>query len=221
MVLDDFQEGVPVLWALSSREDKLVLVKIFEALNEKCGDLHPSWFMSDMATQFFGAWDAVFKAKQTKYIWCNWHVDRAWKEGLKRHVTLKSQQISLYHHLKVMMMETNIAKFRHLLSQFLTLSSTVSTAFTTYFQSKYCSRLEQWAMCYRIGAPMNTNMFKESFHRVLKIAIPTTQTKQKGRLPSIYSLQFQEIRLLSNYARKKKGKAHTVYVTSTRGIKRH
>ena len=34
MVLDDYQEGIPVVWALSNREDKLVLVHILEAIRE-------------------------------------------------------------------------------------------------------------------------------------------------------------------------------------------
>ena len=40
------------MWALSSREDKVALVIIFKALQEKCGNLQAAWFMSDMATQF-------------------------------------------------------------------------------------------------------------------------------------------------------------------------
>ena len=177
MILDDFQEGVPVLWALSSREDKVALIRVFEALKEKCGNLQTDWFMSDMATQFFGAWDCVFEAEKTNYIWCTWHVDRAWKEGLKRHVTNKSQQVDLYHHLKVMMMETNRAQFRQLLSQFLTLSKSIAPSFTHYFQSTYCNHVEQWATCYRLGTPMNTNMF---IHRVLKIVY--LQHKQNRRV---------------------------------------
>ena len=164
MVLDDFQEGIPVLWALPSREDKVALMTIFEALKEKCGNLFAGWFMSDMATQFFGAWDTVFRAEETQYLWCMWHVDRAWKEGLKRHIPNKLQQMDLYHHLKVMMMEKNIAQFRQLLSQFLTLSKSIAPSFSTYFQSTYCTHIQQWATCYRLGTPMNTNMFTESFH---------------------------------------------------------
>ena len=55
MVLDDFQEGIPVAWALSNREDKLVLVHILRAVKEKSGPMHPSWFMSDMAPQYYHA----------------------------------------------------------------------------------------------------------------------------------------------------------------------
>ena len=49
MVLDDYQEGIPVAWALPNREDKFVVIKILQAIKEVCGSLKPSWFMSDMA----------------------------------------------------------------------------------------------------------------------------------------------------------------------------
>ena len=37
MVLDDYQEGISVVWALSNREDKLVLLHILEAIREVMG----------------------------------------------------------------------------------------------------------------------------------------------------------------------------------------
>ena len=59
MVLDDYQEGISVVWALSNREDKLVLLHILEAIREVSGSIKPSWFMSDMAPQYFNAWDQI------------------------------------------------------------------------------------------------------------------------------------------------------------------
>ena len=61
MVLDDFQEGVPVAWALSNREDRFVLIHILTALKEECDQIHPAWFTSDMAPQYFHAWKEVKK----------------------------------------------------------------------------------------------------------------------------------------------------------------
>ena len=41
--------------------------------------------------------------------------------------------------------------------------------FYLYFNSTYCSRVQEWATCYRKCCMANTNMFIESFHRVLKV----------------------------------------------------
>ena len=67
------------------------------------------------------------------------------------------------------LMETNIPTFRKLLAQTLTQCRETAPPFAEYLNSRYCRNLDQWALCYRIGTPMNTNMHIESFHRVLKI----------------------------------------------------
>ena len=136
MVLDDYQEGIPVAWALSTREDSSVLVHILTVLKDICGPLKPSWFMSDMAPQYFNAWEEVFGRNQTKNLWCAWHVDRAWKEGIRRHVPTSAQQKEIYHQLRVLQMETSIPNFRKLLAQFLTLSQRVAPAFAAYFYKR-------------------------------------------------------------------------------------
>ena len=169
MILDGFQEGIPVAWALSNREDKCVLLHILHSVKEKSGPINPQWFMSDMALQYYNAWKEVFTENNTKYLWCAWHVNRAWRDGIKRHFNLIDNQRAVYYQLHVLMMETDKASFRKLLTQFLTLSSSTSPTFTDYFRNIYCSHVEQWAMCHRVGTPMNTNMYSESFHRVLKI----------------------------------------------------
>ena len=169
MVLDDFQEGIPVMWALSNREDKSVLVSILNAIKQRCGEIEARWFMSDMAQQYYTAWKEVFKTESTAFLWCAWHVDRAWRDGLKRHLTERDQQREIYHQLRVLMMETDKAKFTTLLTQFLSLNKACSPIFTEYFKVNYCSHIEKWATCHRVGTPMNTNMFSEAFHRVLKI----------------------------------------------------
>ena len=75
MTLDGFQEGVPVMSA-----------------KRKCGNLKANWFMSDMATQYFGAWSRVLNVENTQYLWCIWHVDHAWKYGLRHYDTQQRDQ---------------------------------------------------------------------------------------------------------------------------------
>ena len=169
MVLDDFQEGIPVMWALSNREDKTVLVTTLSAIKEQCGAIEPGWFMSDIAQQYCNAWKQVFGTGSTTYLWCAWHVERAWKDGIRRYISTRDQQREVYHQLRVLMMETNKAKFTTVLTKFLSMNMSNTPDFAEYFKSNYCSHIEQWATCYRVGTPMNTNMFSEAFHRVLKI----------------------------------------------------
>ena len=168
MVLDKFQKGIPVTWAVSNREDKSTLVCILESLKTKIGTIKPQWFMSDMAPQFFNAWKEVFMEEATKYLWCVWHVDRAWRDGLRRHISDIEQRKKIYHQLRTLMMEKDKRKFTELLTKFFTLNSNFPS-FLDYFRNVYCTHCEQWAICYRIGTHMNTNKYSEAFHRVLKI----------------------------------------------------
>ena len=208
IVLDGFQEGIPIAWALSNHEDKTVLVHILCALKERCGHIIPRWFMSDMAQQYNNAWKEVFEVNNTTYLWCAWHVDRAWRDGLKRYFHEKEQQRDVYHQLRVLMMETDKAKFRTLLTKFLTLYHSNSPAFTEYFNSFYCSHIEQWAMCYRIGTPMNTNMYSESFHRVL--CIYATNTTDKLTISCIFCLKLLGTKPSSNYKSWKRANTHRI-----------
>ena len=70
LVLDSFQEGIPVTWAISNREDKTVLLYILQSLKKRNGIIKPRWFMSDMAPQFFNAWKDIFLEENTRYLWC-------------------------------------------------------------------------------------------------------------------------------------------------------
>ncbi len=50
-MLDDYQEGIPVAFVISSREDKIVLVYSLESIKLSVANSFQSylWFMSDMA----------------------------------------------------------------------------------------------------------------------------------------------------------------------------
>ena len=185
MVIDDFGEGVPVGWGLSNREDTTLLTEMLKAIESKTGSIIPLWFMSDDANQFFSAWIGVFGRNKTKKLLCVWHLDRAWRQALGKHVANKETQIEIYHHLQLLMQETGISEFRITLQKFLTILEVKSHDFLDYFKKTYLSRVEEWATCYRVGAPLNTNMFVESFHRVLKIVY--LQQKQNRRLDFLLS----------------------------------
>ena len=41
-----------------------------------------------------------------------WHVDRTWKDDIRMHVYSVTQQKHIYHFLRMLLMETNIPRFR-------------------------------------------------------------------------------------------------------------
>ena len=76
--------------------------------------------MSDMASQYFNTWKEVFDSGNTKYLWCAWHVDRAWRKVIKKYFKSSDEQRKVYHQLRVLMMQTIKTSFQILLTKFLT-----------------------------------------------------------------------------------------------------
>ena len=82
-------------------------------------------------------------------------------------------------------MENEESTFRVMLQQLLSYLDKEEKDFFAYFKATYCSRLEQWASCFRVGTVVNTNMFLESFHRILKVVY--LQQKQNWRIDFLLS----------------------------------
>ena len=125
--------------------------------------------MTDDAAQFYSAWVDVFGPGPHKLL-CTWHVDRAWRGALKTKVQDKQVAAAVYHNLRVLMEEPDKDEFEELIQETAEqLKATDETdEFEKYFTKFYLSRKEQWAACYRTGSRINSNMYVESFHRLIK-----------------------------------------------------
>ena len=66
VVIDEFLEGVPVLWAISNKQDTEVLTLVLNIVKQRSGNINPKWFMSDDAQQYFNAWKTVLGGKGCK-----------------------------------------------------------------------------------------------------------------------------------------------------------
>ncbi len=168
LVVDEFGEGFPIGWCLSNRTDLTVMLIFLKEIKERVGDIQTNWIMSDDADQFFSAWVGVFGVGPQKLL-CTWHVDRAWRSNLKSITNQDTAQL-IYHNLRILLEETDKKTFDLLLAEThrqLSLSPETKD-FLTYFNSYYMQRKDQWALCYRKSSFISTNMYVESFHRVLK-----------------------------------------------------
>ena len=144
-----------------------MLTEFFRAISKRTGSINPQWLMTDDVEQFHNAWKEVFGGSARKLL-CAWHVDRAWRKAIRQHIH-KKEQVGTYHQIRVLLTETEEPKFRVTLQEFLTYTEKYHDDFYNYFSTCYCKRLDQWASCYRKNTSVNTNMFVESFHRVLKV----------------------------------------------------
>ena len=187
LVMDEFSEGIPAAWMISNREDTNTLQHFFEALKKKVGDVKVEVFMSDDASQYYNAWVSVFSGHPKKLL-CRWHVDRAWREALNSMIQSQEKRANVYHHMCVVMENTSIHTFTAQMQMFVSwlLEDPNLVHFCQYLQANYCNRPEQWAPCYRVGTPVNTNMAIEAFHRTLKVVY--FNYKQNRRVDSLLSI---------------------------------
>ena len=118
--------------------------------------------------------------KGTKKILCSWHVDRSWRKAILLHIKDKETQIQVYHHLRILLTERVESQFRVYLQQFLTIIQGTSAEFLQYFRKHYCSKTEQWALCYRAGTQVNTNMFYRVFSPAFKGGLHGAQAESKS-----------------------------------------
>ena len=170
LVVDGHGEGVPVAWAISNKEDTNIISLFLQAIHSRIGDLETECFMSDCAEQYFNAWQCTFGGENTRKLLCIWHVDRAWRRALNDHVEEQQDKIEIYHQLCVLLQEREENQF---------MVSKVTAAdvifkqqlsqFYQYFNTQYITKVKEWATYFRIGTIVNTNMFVELFHRLLKV----------------------------------------------------
>ena len=182
IVIDDHGEGLPVAWAITNHETTAVLQEFLHVVKRRTGELHPKVFMSDDAEQFYTAWHKVFGECESKLL-CMWHVDRSWRKSLNEHIENKQSRIEIYHQLRVLLLEQNRNEFYLLLQKFMSYLHENHIRYYEYFKRTYVNRPEQWATCHRIGCIANTNMFTESFHRLLKVVY--LEGKQNRRIDNL------------------------------------
>ena len=107
MVLDEFQEGVPVAHCLGNKETYNFMELFFEKLVENGDVVSPVYFMSDTATQFYDAFSYV-NGCQPISLFCTWHVDKAWRENLRSHIASSQEVVGeVYKYLRAVLEQTD------------------------------------------------------------------------------------------------------------------
>ena len=85
------------------------------------------------------------------------------------HVPKCEDGAEVYLQLRILLYQTDKRQFCQLLTQFMSyLLHQGLNRFHEYFRAVYCSRVPSWAPCYREHSIVNTNMFLENFHQLLK-----------------------------------------------------
>ena len=169
LVVDEFGEGQPVAWCLSNKETEEFMKLFLQKVKQNCGRVEAVWFMGDIAPQFYEAFCSANECTP-KRLYCTWHVDKAWKEELRKKIGNLETEAEIYKMLRTVLEQVDEKLFDDYLSSFIDRleSSTLTEKFAAYFKSYWVDRKQCWGFCYRVGDSINTNMFCESFHKVFK-----------------------------------------------------
>ena len=66
LVIEHYDEGIPVASLISNKESADVLRVFFESIRERCGDVKTEIFMSDDAEAYHNAWASPFSRPDKK-----------------------------------------------------------------------------------------------------------------------------------------------------------
>ena len=170
LVIDEFGEGAPFAWCLSNHKDFTHMCVFFKAIKRNCGILCPRWFRSDIAPQFYNAWVAINSKKRPRHLYCTWHVDKAWREEMRKKVGNLEIESLIYKMLRTILEQPDVSSFNeHVTVMTEKISKMDGVAeFLRYFEHDWLPKKLHWAYFHRAGLGINTNMFVEAFHRVFK-----------------------------------------------------
>lgn len=139
-VIDEFGEGMPVAWCLSNHKDFCSMVVFFSEIKKRCGAVQSGFFMSDMANQFYNAWVAVMGPKRPTKLLCAWHVDKAWKEELRKKVGDVVLEAEIYKMIRTCLGQTSENLFEDCLSGLLNYLECEPKAFETILSENGLTR---------------------------------------------------------------------------------
>lgn len=169
MIVDKYGTGCPVAFCFSNREHETIFQLFFQQIKTKVGVIKSKVFMSVDAPAFYNAWVIVMGPVEHRLL-RTWHVDRNWRENLNKISGGYEKKSLVYKTLRVLLQMTSIDEFKVSLDQFIVnlLGDKDTAAYGSYFVQHYSTRSEVWAYCYRLRLGINTNIYLESYHKILK-----------------------------------------------------
>lgn len=169
VVVNDYGNGMPVAFCFSNKGETKIFELFFESVKSQLQfPIKANVFMSDDDPSFYNAWADVMGPAKYKLL-CSWHVHRNWLKNCSK-ISNSEKKKMVFQTLCSLMALTNEEEFRAALNQVLQdLKSDPDTLeYANYFEKTYCSRIREWAYCYRTHVGINTNMYLESLHKSIK-----------------------------------------------------
>ena len=191
MVFDDWLNGVPVAYIITSSSKQPDLEPWMKALAKKLasvqGDWMPNAFITDCAQAEIGSLQSVWPG--VKVFLCLWHVRRAWLKQAVAKIKDHAIRAGVLKGLGRIMYDTNcpegdemgpwaIRQLNALVDSFPVVSS-----FWAYFNKQWADKTHMWVVGHRNlpYAGQDTNAAIESYHSNLKATLRASKGRAHGR----------------------------------------
>lgn len=169
LILDYDGEGYPAAFAISNRNDKILIDVFLTCIKAEVGSLSPKTLITDMQASYYNSWVEMMQ-KPVYRLYCTWHFFETLRKNQSK-IQNKDKRKAVMEEVYSIASETDEKEFREKLNRFLNNSDPDLQEFIKYFRNQYASdedTIRRWAYCYRMFAGINTNMHLEAFHRILK-----------------------------------------------------
>ena len=191
MVFDDWLNGVPVAYIITSSSKQPDLEPWMKALAQKLGSVQRDWmpnaFITDCAQAEIGGLHSVWPG--VKVFLCLWHVRRAWLKQAVAKIQDPAIRAGVLKGLGHIMYDTKcppgdemgpwaIRELQNLVDRF-----PVVTNFWAYFNKQWADKTPMWVVGHRNlpYAGQDTNAAIESYHSNLKATLRASKGRAHGR----------------------------------------
>ena len=99
LVVDEYDEGFPVVFFLTSSVDAATLCVCFGAIKDFVGVIQAQYFMTDDAPAFYNAWCLVM-GRPGQQLLCSWHVDKSWQKRLLKVTHMSAEKRAFIYKLQ-------------------------------------------------------------------------------------------------------------------------
>lgn len=191
MVFDDWFNGVPVAYIITSSSKQPDLEPWMNALGTKLASVQPGWapnaFITDCAQAEIGGLQSVWPG--VKVFLCLWHVRRAWLKQAVAKIKDHAIRAGVFKGLGRIMYDTKcppgdgmgpwaIRQLDALRDSFPIVSN-----FWAYFDKQWADKTHMWVVGHRNlpYAGQDTNAAIESYHSNLKATLRASKGRAHGR----------------------------------------
>ncbi|KAG8258518.1 hypothetical protein J6590_108402 [Homalodisca vitripennis] len=167
ILVDDLNEAVPVSFLISNRGDNDKYKLFFKSLKKKIPGLSAKVVITDDKKEIYEVWRDVFE-EEPCHLWSNRFVDSEWRENLIS-IPDEELQVAIYEKLYSFLESQDQNELESSLESYIyeLQSNEVTSAFGSYFASRFIGTEMLWAGCYgkknvSVGAHLNMeNLYNE------------------------------------------------------------